>query len=153
MMDLVPVPEILAAFVVSVIAIAIRVAWRAARGASRGRAETVRHQATSGGEPERIRARLVASCVLLVIVSVPLILRLVPPNGMYGFRTGATRSTPAIWYQANAFMGWALSIAAIASATLLVVLPMTAKRWVLWAVFFAPLAGAIVLSFAYLQRL
>jgi uncharacterized membrane protein len=91
--------------------------------------------------------------VLLVIISVPLILRLVPPNGMYGFRTGATRSTPAIWYQANAFMGWAVSIAAIGSATLLVVLPITAKRWVLWAVFFAPLAVAIVLSFAYLQRL
>jgi hypothetical protein len=72
---------------------------------------------------------------------------------MYGFRTGATRSTPAIWYQANAFMGWALSLAASASATLLVVLPMTAKRWMLWAVFFAPLAAAIVISFAYLQHL
>jgi hypothetical protein len=153
MMDVVPVPEILAALVVCAIAIATRIAWRAVRAGLRRRAETATPQATGDPEPERIRARLVASCVLLVIISVPLILRLVPPNGMYGFRTGATRSTPAIWYQANAFMGWALSVAAIASATLLVVLPMTAKRWMLWAVFFGPLAAAIALSFSYLQRL
>jgi hypothetical protein len=90
--------------------------------------------------------------VLLVIVSIPLILHLVPPNGIYGFRTGATRS-PAIWYPANAFMGWALSIAAVASVTLLVLLPTTTKRWALWAAFVAPMAAAIGLSFAYLSQL
>jgi len=72
---------------------------------------------------------------------------------MYGFRTGATRSTPAVWYQANAFSGWALSIAAVASAMLLVALPLTAKRWMLWAVFFGPIALATLLSFAYAGRL
>lgn len=152
-MDLVPVPELLAALVVSTIVIALRVAWRAGRAAFGRRAETAARHRTGDPEPEQIRARLVASCVLLVVISVPLILRLVPPNGMYGFRTGAARSTPAIWYQANAFTGWALSIAAIASTTLLVLLPVTAKRWLLWAVFFGPLAAAIVLSFAYLHRL
>ena len=146
-------PEIVAAFIVSVVAFGIRVAWRGARARLRRRAGTATHQATSDLEPERTRARLVASCVGLVIVSVPLILRLVPPNGIYGFRTGATRSTPAIWYQANAFMGWALSIAAGASAAVLVVLPRRTRRWLLWAVFFGPVAGAIVLSFVYLSRL
>ena len=152
-MDLVPVPEILAALVVSVIVVAIRFAWRAGRAGWQRRSETATQPASGNRDPERIRARLVASCVGLLIISVPLILRWVPPNGMYGFRTGATRSTPAIWYQANAFMGWATSIAAVASATLLVMLPMTAKRWVLWAVFFGPLAAAIALSFTYLHRL
>jgi uncharacterized membrane protein len=97
--------------------------------------------------------RLLASCVLLVISSVPLILHLVPPNGLYGFRTGATTSTPAIWYPANAFLGWSLSIAGVASAALLVMLPMAAKRWVLWSVFVVPVAGAIALSLAYLSHL
>jgi SdpI/YhfL family protein len=152
-MDLVPVPELLAALVVSASVLALRVAWRAGRAAWGRRVETAARHPTGDPEPEQIRARLVASCVLLVVISVPLILRLVPPNGMYGFRTEAARSTPAIWYQANAFMGWALSIAAIASTALLVLLPVTAKRWLLWAVFFGPLAAAIVLSFAYLHRL
>lgn len=152
-MDSVPLPEIFAAVVVSVVAIAIRFAWRAARARVGRRAETATRSAIGEREPERIRARLVASCVGLVIISVPLILRLVPPNGMYGFRTGATRSSPAIWYQVNAFSGWALAIAALASATLLIVLPATAKRWMLWAVFFGPVAAAVVLSFAYLRTL
>lgn len=90
---------------------------------------------------------------MLVIISIPLILRLVPPNGIYGFRTEATRSTPEIWYSANTFMGWALSLAAVASATLLLRLPINAKRWVLWGAFVVPLAGAIALSFAYLRQL
>ena len=150
-MDAVPVPEIFAALVVSVVAIAIRYTWRAGRARLARRANTATHPPIGEHETERVRARLVASCVLLVIISLPLILHLVPPNGMYGFRTGATRSTPAIWYQANAFSGWALSIAAIASATLLLVVPATAKRWMLWALFFGPLAAALVLSFAYLR--
>jgi hypothetical protein len=152
-MDAVPVPELLAALVVSVVAIAIRLAWRAGRARLRRRGEIAPRRAVGEHEPERIRARLIASCVLLVIISVPLILRLVPPNGMYGFRTGATRSTPAVWYQANAFSGWALSIAAVASAMLLVALPLTAKRWMLWAVFFGPIALATLLSFVYVGRL
>jgi SdpI/YhfL family protein len=152
-MNAVPIPELLAALVVSVVAIAIRFAWRAGRARWGTHRELATQRPIGDHEPERIRARLVASCVLLVIISVPLILRLVPPNGMYGFRTGATRSTPAIWYQANAFSGWALSIAAIVSAAWLIVLPATAKRWILWAVFFGPVAAAVILSFAYLRTL
>jgi hypothetical protein len=50
-------------------------------------------------------------------------------------------------------MGWALSIAAVASATLLVLLPMSTKRWVLWTVFVAPVIVAVALSLAYLSHL
>jgi len=152
-MDLVPIPEIVAALVIATIALGIRTAWRAGRAGLRPRESTARHHAAAVSEPDRTRVRLVASCVMLVIISIPLILRLVPPNGMYGFRTGATRSTPVIWYSANAFMGWAVSIAAVVGATLLIVLPTSAKRWVFWVVFFTPLAGAVALSFAYLRHL
>ena len=101
---------------------------------------------------ERKRGRLLSSCLGIAILSVPLILRVVPPNGVYGFRTSATFSDPAIWYSANAFLGWALLVAAITGATLLIMLPSTAKRWRLWVSFLVPVLGAVASSFAYLQR-
>ena len=100
-----------------------------------------------------MRARLFASCVLVAIISVPLILGVVPPNGIYGFRTAVTRSSRAIWYPANAFMGWALLVAAVISAVLLTILPATVKRWLLLATFLVPMLGAIAASFVYLNRL
>jgi uncharacterized membrane protein len=102
---------------------------------------------------EQFRARLIASCVIMVIVSLPLVFEIIPPNGVYGFRVPATRSNPAIWYAANAFMGWALIVAAAISATLQVMLPVTAERWRLWAAFIVPVLAAVAASFAYLGRL
>jgi uncharacterized membrane protein len=102
---------------------------------------------------QRKRAKLIASCVMIAIISIPLILRVVPPNGIYGFRNAATRSSPAIWYPANAFMGWALLLAAVISAISLVVLPATVKRWVLWVAYLVPLSVALVASLVYLNRL
>ncbi len=102
---------------------------------------------------ERYRWRLVASCVLIVAISVPLMLKIVPPNGVYGFRTSVTRSSLDIWYAANAFMGWALSAGSVVSAGALIVLPPTVKRWLLLTTFLLPLALAVVASFMYLDRL
>ena len=109
-----------------------------------------------GKEPmaaERYRWRLVASCVVIAMISIPLILRMIPPNGVYGFRTSFTRSSTNIWYAANAFMGWALLVAAVMSAGALTVLPATAKRWLLLATFLAPLLCAVAASVMYLERL
>jgi SdpI/YhfL family protein len=102
---------------------------------------------------EQLRARLVASDVIFAIISLPLILRLVPPNGIYGFRTGRTQSSHAVWYAANAFHGWALLGAAVLGAALLFVLPDTSKRWQLWAAFVIPVSSAIAVSLAYLSVL
>lgn len=43
---------------------------------------------------------------ILVVLAVPLALGMVPPNGLYGFRTPKTMSSPDIWYPANRFAGW-----------------------------------------------
>ena len=40
--------------------------------------------------------------IILVLVSIPLAFRWVPPNRVYGFRTAATLSDRSIWYEANA---------------------------------------------------
>ena len=39
---------------------------------------------------------------LLILVSIPLICRWIPPNRFYGFRIPATRTSPSVWYDANA---------------------------------------------------
>src|SRR5262245_30602375 len=108
-----------------------------------------------GNEPmaaERYRWQLVASCVLIAAISVPLIFRMVPPNGVYGFRTSLTRSSSDIWYQANAFMGWVLLAAALASGTALTMLPANAKRWQLYLTFLGPVLCAVAASFLYLHQ-
>jgi hypothetical protein len=109
-----------------------------------------------GKEPmaaERYRWQLVASCVLIAAISVPLIFKMVPPNGVYGVRTSLTRSSSDVWYQANAFMGWALLAAAVASGTALTKLPATARRWQLYVTFLGPLLCSVAASFWYLNRI
>ena len=104
-------------------------------------------------EPWRYRMRLVFSSGLIAVISVPLILQLVPPNNIYGFRTSLTRSNPEIWYSANEFMGWTLLIASAISMTLVLRLPETEKRWRMRVAFLTPILSAVAVSFAYLMRL
>ncbi len=109
-----------------------------------------------GSEPmaaERYRWRLIASSAAIVAISIPLIIKMVPPNGVYGFRTSVTRSSVDIWYAANAFMGWALLAGSAVSAATLISLPPTTKRWLLLATFLVPLLLAVMASFMYLDRL
>jgi hypothetical protein len=150
-MNVIPVPELVVAFAVVVILVAVRavVGLRSLPGAG---PEGGARRSPSGGSPDQMRARLIASCVVFVIISIPLILGIVPPNGIYGFRVSGTRSRE-IWYPANAFMGWALLVASVIGATLQVILPKTSGRWLLWSAFLIPICGAVVASFAYLSRL
>jgi uncharacterized membrane protein len=92
--------------------------------------------------------------VVLALVSLPMALRKVPPNHLYGFRTQRTLSSPDIWYPANAFSGWAISIASTISLALLVLLPeaiflQPLLPLALWSV---PLLVSVLVSFVYLRR-
>lgn len=51
--------------------------------------------------------------LLLILVSVPMVMRRVPPNAFYGLRTPKTLSNPQIWYEANRRAGVNLIIAAL----------------------------------------
>lgn len=62
------------------------------------------------------RNTVILLSVVVMAIGLPLILRRIPPNGFYGFRTPRTRADPALWYGANAFAGWALLLAALATA-------------------------------------
>ena len=51
--------------------------------------------------------------VLILILSIPLALGIVPKNRLYGFRTRKTLSDDRIWYAANRFGGRALIAASL----------------------------------------
>jgi uncharacterized membrane protein len=56
--------------------------------------------------------------LVLLVLSIPLALQLVPPNRVYGFRTPKTLSNPRIWYEANRLFGINFIIASIVMAVL-----------------------------------
>jgi SdpI/YhfL family protein len=92
---------------------------------------------------------------LIALISIPLILKLVPRNRVYGFKTPSTLSSDEIWFRANHFAGWALFIAAAVSATLLFMVPESdgSDRANDALLFVLPFIGALVASLFYLRRI
>ena len=152
-MRLIPLPELAVVLVIALVVLGLRTLREFSRLPFARRAGHVSQPREGHVDTERRRTQLIASCILLIIISIPLILRVVPPNGVYGFRTASTQSNSAIWYPANAFLGWALLVAASISAIVLLILPVTVKRWLLWAAFLVPVFCATVASFVYLNGL
>lgn len=66
---------------------------------------------------------VILGCSLLFsLMSIPLILRKIPPNPVYGYRSRTTLGDERIWYEANAYFGVRFLIANVLSAFLAVVL-------------------------------
>ena len=67
-----------------------------------------------------------AAGILLALLSIPLMRRKIPPNGLYGFRTPKTIDNPELWYVVNQFsakrMFWT-AIAFLIAALVLYFLP------------------------------
>ena len=59
---------------------------------------------------------ILACDVLFVLLSIPLVLRKVKPNVLYGFRTRATLADETLWYEANAYFGIRFIAACLVSA-------------------------------------
>jgi hypothetical protein len=99
----------------------------------------------------------VISGTLLVILSVPMILGKIPPNGLYGFRVKKTMENPDIWYPVNAYSGkWLLVVGlglALAAVGLFFVTGLSLEVYAytvlgVWGVLFAV---AIIASIRYLN--
>ena len=92
-------------------------------------------------------------CALLFVIALPLALRVVRPNRVYGFRTPQTLASRDLWYSANAFAGRPLLISALLSTALLWFRP----AWFEFGVFtqlaalVLPAIGAVAASFLYLR--
>ena len=54
-------------------------------------------------------ALFLAVGALFIALSIPLILRRVPPNPWYGFRVRRTLASPEVWYPANAHSSWLMA--------------------------------------------
>jgi hypothetical protein len=101
----------------------------------------------------------IISGLLLCALSIPMILKIIKPNGLYGFRVKKTLENPEIWYAVNAYSGkWLLGtgLVIVAAAIGLSFFPMlsidTYAIGVL-AVFVIAFAISIVASVRYMNSL
>jgi hypothetical protein len=97
--------------------------------------------------------------VLLLLLSIPLIRRKIPPNGLYGFRVPKTMNNPELWYLVNAYsarrMLWT-AIAFVAAAVILYFIPgigVDTYAMICLGVFTVGLTVTIVQSVNYLRSL
>jgi len=84
-----------------------------------------------------LRVLFIAFPALTFALGIPLILRLVPPNRFYGFRTTTTYSSADAWYQINFATGLALVAAGVVAGLLILFLsqgPFTLKSEVRYLV-------------------
>ena len=98
---------------------------------------------------------LFVPCGVIAVASVPLMLKLVPPNSVYGFRTQQTLASPSVWFRANCFAGFALFIASGITAATFALRPEYASGRNLagLAVLLVPLVIALGASFAYVRSI
>ena len=75
-----------------------------------------------------LRVLSIAMPALIFVLGIPLILRLVPPNRFYGFRTPTTYSSADAWYQINFATGIALVAAGVAAGLLVLLLSQFALK-------------------------
>ena len=93
-------------------------------------------------------------CEIIAVLSIPLILKVVPPNRLYGFRTRQTLSNRSLWFRVNYFVGWALLVAAAVSASIFLVAPEYASGSSAYGlvIFIVPIVIALLASIAYLRK-
>lgn len=65
---------------------------------------------------------VLACAAVFVAAAIPLVLRKVPRNPVYGYRTRSTLGSDALWYEANAYFGVRLAVASVAAAAVAVAL-------------------------------
>jgi uncharacterized membrane protein len=101
-----------------------------------------------------ITVALLIGCALIAVVAVPLLLKLVPPNPIYGVRTEKTLDSSEIWYKVNIYGGKALLIAAGVAALLLMVYSGTYLRpwWAQLVVFVVAMLGAVGATLYYERK-
>jgi membrane-associated PAP2 superfamily phosphatase len=98
---------------------------------------------------------LLVACVIVAAVAVPLMLRLIPPNPLYGVCTERTLTQQSTWFEVNAFGGRALLIAAGIAALLIMVYQGTWLRsgWAQLAVFVIAIVAAIASTLVFERKL
>jgi hypothetical protein len=89
---------------------------------------------------------------LLVLLSVPLMLRWVPPNRFVGFRIPSTLRNRSVWYDANALTARHMFVFGLFLVFLEFVLPPWARIWTLRVVGLIGVATIIVIDWRTANR-
>lgn len=101
-----------------------------------------------------ITVALLIALVLIAVAAVPLMLRLIPQNPVYGVRTSHTEDDEKAWFRVNAFAGKALLVACGLSAFLILMYQGTWLRsgWSQVFAFLIPIVAAVVATLVYERR-
>jgi uncharacterized membrane protein len=89
---------------------------------------------------------------VLILLSIPLIFRLIPPNRFYGLRSPATRSSESIWYDANALSGRHMFALGLLMVALEFLLPRSVRTLVLATVGWVGLIGIMIADWRTANR-
>jgi hypothetical protein len=98
--------------------------------------------------------------LILFIVAIPLVLGVIPPNRLYGFRTKKTLSDANVWYRVNRFAGIVIMLASVVYALAARTWPydrLAPDNFAVWLIhlgaFAAPLVVGLLASGRYARRL
>ncbi|MBT9547509.1 MAG: SdpI family protein [Candidatus Sericytochromatia bacterium] len=56
---------------------------------------------------------LIACYGLFILLAIPLMLKKIPPNPIYGYRTRALIKVPELWFEVNAYFGLCLLLSSL----------------------------------------
>jgi hypothetical protein len=90
---------------------------------------------------------------LLIVLSIPLILRWVPQNRFYGLRIPATCRNRSVWYEANALCGRHMLLLGLVMVALEFVLPRSMRVPVLATVGWIGFVGLTIVDWRTANRL
>jgi uncharacterized membrane protein len=100
---------------------------------------------------------VMACDALFIVLAIPLMLRKVPPNVVYGYRTRATLTNEALWYEANAHFGRGFligsAISGVAALVLWWIKPAAELVPLLVIALVIPLLVAALATARYIHRL
>jgi hypothetical protein len=92
---------------------------------------------------------------VILLVSIPLILGLIPRNWIYGIRIGKTLSDDRTWYAANRFGGWTLLGASAFYLGVAMIFPYSTSAGTAllpWSLHLAAFGGPLLLSVVFIRR-
>ncbi|MBC8021738.1 MAG: SdpI family protein [Burkholderiales bacterium] len=91
---------------------------------------------------------------VIALIAIPLAMRLIPPNPIYGVRTPRTADNPEHWYNVNAVAGQLLLAACGVSAILLMMYQGTWLKsfWAQLVLFVIPIAAAVIATLYFEKK-
>lgn len=97
--------------------------------------------------------------LIILVIALPLIVGIIPPNRIYGIRTVETLSDKKLWEQVNRYAGWTMLASSLVYLSVAALFPSVIAgetdfgRWVVHLVAFAgPLAVSLQLIRRYIKQ-